>query len=78
MKAYEHAQKFQSIADDADTEMRRVQHTLTRIVNKLNSLVEVTDTQAAATLLWMAASLCSDKFVSCDTIAYMKYVNAEL
>ena len=78
LNAYEHAQKFQSIADDADTNKRRVQHAFTRAINKMNSMVEVTDTQAAATLLWLAASLCSDSFVLCDTEAYKNYVNSEI
>ena len=42
----------------------------TRAVNKTNSLVEVSDTQAASHQLGMGASLCSEDFGVCDTKAY--------
>ena len=77
-KAYEHAQNFPSSAEDSGTNKRTVQHALTRALNKLNALVEVSDTQAVSSLLRMKPSLCSDTFVTCDTKAYQKYVNAEL
>lgn len=77
-KPHEHTLVFPSIAEDTGTNKRRVQHTLTRAVNKMNNLVEVTDTQASASLLKMGASLCSDEFVTCDTQAYENYVVNEL
>ena len=77
-KAHEDAMKYPSIADDADTNKRRVQHTLTRAVNKMNCLVEVSDTQAASHQLGMGASLCSEDFGICDTKAYKNFVDDEI
>jgi len=78
MKAQEDAIKYPSVADDRDTVKRHAQHTLTRAVNKLNGLMEISDTQIGASLLQMNASLCSDSFVVCDTTAYEKFIDAEL
>jgi len=78
LKAHEHTLMFPSVAKDADTDKRRAQHTLTRTVNKLNNLIEVTDTQAASSLLLMGASLCSESFVNCDTKQHEKYIDYEL
>ena len=78
LKAREHTLNFPSIADDADTNKRHVQHTLTRTLNKMNNLVEVSDTQGASSLLGMGASLCSDLFVTCDVSAIGKFVGYDL
>ena len=78
MKAQEDAMNFPSVADDSGTTKRHAQHVFTRAINKMNSLMEVSDTQIAVGLLGMGASLSSDSFVACDTIAYQKHVNAEL
>jgi len=78
LKAYKHAINYPSVADDTGTAKRHTQHALQRALNKMNNLIEVTDTQAAASLLGMGASLCSESFVTCDIKAYIKYVNAEL
>lgn len=51
---------------------------LTQALNKINNLIEATDTQVAASLLGIGASLCSESFVTCDVAAYKKYVDAEL
>ena len=77
-KAREHAQKYPSTADDTGTAKRTLQHVLTRVLNKLNGLIEISDTQIAASLLGMGASLCSESFVTCDIKAYKKFVNEEL
>ena len=77
-KAREHAQKYPSTADDTGTAKRHLQHVLTRALNKLNGLIEISDTQIAASLLGMGASLCSESFVTCDIKAYQKFVNEEL
>ena len=78
LKAHEHALNFPSVADDSGTDKRTTQHTLTRALNRMNNMVEVTDTQAAAGLLGMGASLCSERFVVCDTDAYNKFVTGEI
>jgi len=78
MKAQEDTIKYPSIADDRNTAKRHAQHTLTRALNKLNGLMEISDTQIGASLLQMNASLCSDSFVVCDTTAYEKFIDAEL
>ena len=77
-KAREHAQNFPSIAEDSGTNKRQFQQVLTRTVNMLNGMIELSDTQIAASLLGMGASLCSDSFVTCDTAAYQKLVNNEI
>ena len=78
MKAQEDTIKYPSIAEDRNTAKRHAQHILTRAVNKLNGLIEVSDTQIGASLLQMSASLCSDSFVVCNTTAYRKFIDAEL
>ena len=78
MKAQEDTIKYPSVADDRDTAKRRAQHTLSRALNKLNGLIEVSDTQIGASLLQMSASLCSDSFVVCNTKAYRQFVDDEL
>ena len=45
---------------------------MTRVLNKMNGLMEVSDTQAAAALLGMNAGVCSDIFTSCDMAAYVQ------
>ena len=61
-EAMEHVKKYPSVAEDTGTKKRVAQHIMTRILNKLNSLMEVSDTQAAAALLGLCVSLCSDIF----------------
>ena len=78
LKAQEHVINNPSVAEDSGTNKRHVQHTLTRALNRMNNMIEVTDTQVAATLLGMGASLCSETFVTCDTGAYDKFVTIEL
>lgn len=43
-------------------------------LNKLNSMVELSDTQVAASLLGLSSGLCSDKFCGVDVTRYMKYI----
>jgi hypothetical protein len=51
LKAQEDVLLHPSVAEDSGTQKRNVQHTLTRTLNKLNSQMEVSDTQAAGALL---------------------------
>ena len=54
-----------SIAEDTGTIVRGGKHFLQRILNSLNGLAEISDTQAAASLLGMASSNCSEDFAYC-------------
>ena len=51
VEATEYEQKYPSQADDSSTSTRRVQFILTRVLNKLNDLIEISDTQAVAGLM---------------------------
>ena len=73
----QHAQKYPSIAEDNDRDKRFVQYVMTRILNKLNSLQEISDTQAAAALLGLTVSLCSENFKVFDISSYIKYISNE-
>ena len=74
LEAQEYAQKYPSSAEDSSSDKRFVQHVLTRVLNKMNSLMEISDTQAAVALLGMDAGMCSDIFVSYDANSYMSFV----
>jgi hypothetical protein len=45
-----HAINYPSVAEDAGTKSRFVQHVLTAIMNRLGSLMEISDTQISAAL----------------------------
>jgi hypothetical protein len=60
--AQNHALQYPSVADDSETSKRQVQYIVTRVLNKLNSLMEISDTQAALALLGMGPTVCSDIF----------------
>ena len=61
-EAKKHVDKYASIAEDSGTEIRNVQHWLTRTLNSLDSMMEIADTQAAAALLDMKTVQCSESF----------------
>ena len=77
LKATEHCRKYPSIAKNAGTNKRFVHHVITRVLNKINSLIEVSDTQACYALLGMSAGLCSDIFTSMDMLSYVEFVLKE-
>ena len=60
--AQNHALQYPSTAGDSGTSERQVQHIMTRVLNKLNSLMEISDTQAALALLGMGPTVCSESF----------------
>jgi hypothetical protein len=60
--AQNHVLQYPSVADDSDTTKRQVQYIVTRVLNKLNSLMEISDTQAALALLGMGPTVCSEIF----------------
>jgi hypothetical protein len=72
--AQNHALQYPSSADDAGTDTRFLQHIMTRILNKLNSLMEVSDTQAALALLGMGPTVCSDIFAYYDLRSTKNFV----
>ena len=74
LEAQDYAKQYPSTAEDSSTDKRFVQHVLTRLLNKMNSLMEVSDTQAAAALLGMDAGMCSDIFISYDANAYLQQI----
>ena len=74
LEAQDYARKYPSTAEDSSTDKRFVQYVLTRVLNKMNSLMEVSDTQAAVALLGMDAGMCSDIFISYDANAYLQQI----
>ena len=62
-EAMEHAKKHTSIAKDTGTNTRFVQYVLAWILNKLGSLIEIFDTQAASALLGLEVSLFTESYV---------------
>ena len=78
LQAHEHALTHASVADDSGTNKRFAQQVLTRTLNKMNSMIEVSDTQGAAAVLGLGASMCSESFVSCNAKAYERHVMEEI
>jgi hypothetical protein len=76
-EAMEHAKVQESLADDRGTPERFAQHVLTRILNRLGSLMEISDTQAAAALLGLCVLLSSEIFIACDTESYINLIKNE-
>ena len=78
LEAQEYARKYPSSAEDSSSDKRFVQYVLTRVLNKMNSLMEISDTQAAAALLGMDAGMCSDIFVSYDANSHISFIFNEI
>ena len=74
LEAQDYTERFPSTAEDSSTNKRFVQFVMTRVLNKMNSLMEVSDTQAAAALLGMNAGLSSESFQVFNTTNHMKYI----
>ena len=72
--AQHHALQHPSVADDSETTKRQVQHIMTRVLNKLNSLMEISDTQAALALLGMGPTVCSETFSYYDLRSTKNFV----
>ena len=73
LEAIDHAHEYPSTADDKDTDKRFVQYIMTRILNKLNSLQEISDTQAASALLGLNVGLCSEIFVTYNADSFIQF-----
>ena len=74
VEASEHEMKYPSTAEDSSSTTRRVQYILTRVLNKLNNLIEVSDTQAVAGLVRFDAGQCSDIFWVYDSKSIENYM----
>ena len=74
LKTQEDVLLHPSVADDTGTDKRHVQHALTRTLNKLNSQMEVSDTQAAGALLGLDARITSEVFSYYDGRGYKNYI----
>ena len=74
LEAQDYAERHPSTAEDSSTDKRFVQYVMTRVLNKMNSLMEVSDTQAAAALLGMEAGMCSEIFWVYDSKSHMNYI----
>ena len=72
--AQDHAMQYPSSAEDADTSKRLVQFIVSRVLNKMNSSMEISDTQAALALLGMGASICSETFTNYDLNSTRNFV----
>jgi hypothetical protein len=72
--AQNHALQYPSVADDSETTKRQVQYIMTRVLNKLNSLMEISDTQAALALLGMGPTVCSESFSYYDLRSTKNFV----
>ena len=77
-EAMQYVKTHPSKAGDAGTISRFAQFLLTRILDKLGSLIEYSDTQAAAELIGLRTSISSEIFAGCDTDACINLVKNEL
>jgi hypothetical protein len=73
-EAQNKALTYLSVAEDAGTDKRTVQHTLHKTLNKLNSKMEVSDTQAAGALLDLDARITDEIFSYYDAKGYKNFV----
>jgi hypothetical protein len=76
-ESLENVRVHPSVAIDTGTTKRFAQHVLTRILNLLNSLMEISDTQAAAALLGLIVLLSSEIFTVCDIKACINQIKNE-
>jgi len=77
LQATEHEKHYPSTADDSTSANRRLQYIFTRVLNKLNSLMEISDTQAAVTLLGFDISQCSESFWLYDSASMHNFIHDE-
>ena len=70
--------EYPSTANDTGTETRTTQHLLTTLINSLHNHVEVSDTQAALSLLSMGHELSSEIFCTYSEQSHVKLVEFEL
>jgi len=73
-KAQDDALTHRSVAEDSGTEKRTVQHTLQKTLNRMNSKMEISDTQAAGALFGLDARMTSEIFSYYDAKGYKNFV----
>ena len=73
-KAQDDAMTHRSVAEDSGTEKRTVQHTLQKTLNRMNSKMEISDTQAAGALFGLDARMTSEIFSYFDAMGYKNFV----
>jgi len=61
-KANEHTRKYPSITEDTGSDSRFIQYVMTNILNRLWSLMEISNTQAAGALFGLNVSLSSELY----------------
>ena len=79
-KAREDVAMNPSKAKDSGTALRTIQHVLTRTLNKLNCLIEVSDYQVAASLLNLPSEITSESFAFVKPtacIAFREYMESK-
>ena len=79
-KARRDVDKFPSTASDANTKEHNAQYFITKILNKLNAYIELSDYQVAAMLLKLPQRITSDIYIYSDphaSIAFRNYMCAE-
>ena len=65
----------ESVADDSGTNVRKVQHWMTRTLNKMDIVSELHDTQTVAALFQLPTELCSESFILVgvhEAVAFIK------
>ena len=65
----------ESVADDSGTNVRQVQHWMTRRFNKMDIVSELHDTQMVAALFQLPTELCSESFILVgihESVAFIK------
>ena len=73
-KAQDNALTHRSVAEDSGTDKRTVQHTLQKTLNRMNSKMEISDTQAAGALFGLDARMTSEIFSYFDAMGYKNFV----
>ena len=74
VEASEHEKLYPSTAEDSSLPTRRIQYIFTRMINKMNTLMEISDTQAAAALLGFDIGQCSENFWVYDSNSMANFV----
>ena len=73
-KSYDDVTNRPSIAKDSGTDFRFAKHMSMRILNLLDTKMEISDTQAAAALLGMEAQIITDTFWYIKPSSHIEYV----
>jgi hypothetical protein len=77
-KAQQHIDNYPSAASNSGTDRRTVQHLFTRVLNQIYSHIEVSDSQAALSLLNMGCEITSDTFAYFGADHNVNFLNYEM